>query len=221
MKTLVLALTALTLLATPSFAQKEEAKLTALFDKADWPKDKIIECKGASKEAVTQVPKEIQTFARVVCTKTGHHFTAKRGWHWHYEAPNLPPFFASAGSKFAVNGVIPETVGHQGYFTKITVKRIEYGEKFTSRYPESLLKSQTLLGAFKALTENKAKALQISLTLMSGEVMVIELFDIAKPYEFAYVATIPGTQAIVLLNDLAKVQAVQDKLQNDKLQKNK
>ena len=93
-------LATLLLLPTLAFAQTKES--VALFDKADWPKDKIIDCKSAPKDAVTKVPKELEAFARVVCTKTGHHFMAKRGWHWHHQTDGLPPFFVSAAAASAV-----------------------------------------------------------------------------------------------------------------------
>lgn len=197
----------------PSLAFAQSKELTALFDKADWAKDKVIDCKGSPKDAVTKIPKELEGFARIVCTKTGHQFMAKRGWHWHHQTDGLPPFFVSAGSSLAVNGVIPETVEHKGYFTKIMVTRVDYGTNFGKIYPADLAKNNVVLAGHQGMMNAKKGTLQVSLTTKNGETMVIHIMDEFKPYPFAYVTTIPGTQSVILMNDLTKVTAAQTQLQ--------
>jgi hypothetical protein len=209
-KTLIAALLLLPTLAfAPNFVFAQSKETTALFDKADWPKDKVIDCKAAPKDAVVAVPKELANYARVVCTKTGHHFMAKRGFHWHHQADGLPPFFVSAAAASAVGGIIPETTMHKGYFTKIETSRVDYGSSFGKIYPAGFEKNNVVLAAHAAMVEAKKGALQVSLTTKNGETMIIHVMDEPKPYGFAYVATIPGTGTVVLMNDLEKVVATQ------------
>ena len=105
----------LLLIAGSAFASPGEP--TAPFESIE------ITCSGAPTAAKTELPRDLEKWARLSCTKYGHVIRAASGWVWH--APRSNQFVRlwsqRAEPEFA-------EVGHSSYFTSIEFHKLSQPE---------------------------------------------------------------------------------------------
>ena len=115
-----------------------------------------ITCSGALTAAKTELPSELEKWARLSCTKYGHVIRAASGWVWH--APQSNQFV-----RLWSQGAEPEfaEIGHSSYFTSIEFRKLSQPEAEEANQALAMslgVKPQLVTDAYVlAVTDNQGR----------------------------------------------------------------
>lgn len=119
-----------------------------------------IACSGAPATAKTELPVELEKWAKLSCTKYGHVIRAASGWVWH--APRSNQFVRlwsqRAEPEFA-------EVGHSSHFTSIEFRKLSQSEAEEA--------NQTLAASLGAKPQAVADAYLLTATDSANRVQTI------------------------------------------------